>query len=95
MTEAKTLDGKVWVDHILKVSNPPGTKCYYYSQCVTLLKNGTKINYEGASGPQDFDKYHNTYGDWDIVQYNADASATNTILHVGADAIAKVSAGGA
>jgi ABC-type branched-subunit amino acid transport system substrate-binding protein len=95
MTEAKTLDGKVWVDHILKVSNPPGTKCYYYSQCVALLKNGTKINYEGASGPQDFDKYHNTYGDWDIVQYNADASATNTILHVGADAIAKVSAGGA
>jgi branched-chain amino acid transport system substrate-binding protein len=95
MTEAKTLDGKVWVDHILKISNPPGTKCYYYSQCVALLKNGTKINYEGASGPQDFDKYHNTYGDWDIVQYNADASATNTILHVGADAIAKVSAGGA
>jgi ABC-type branched-subunit amino acid transport system substrate-binding protein len=95
MTEAQTLDGKVWVDHILKVSNPPGTKCYYYSQCVTLLKAGTKINYEGASGPQDFDKYHNTYGDWDIVQYTADASATNTILHVGADAIAKVSAGGA
>jgi len=95
MTEAQTLDGKVWVDHILKVSNPPGTKCYYYSQCVTLLKNGTKINYEGASGPQDFDKYHNTYGDWDIVQYNADASNTNLILHVGADAIAKVSAGGA
>jgi ABC-type branched-subunit amino acid transport system substrate-binding protein len=95
MTEAKTLDGKVWVDHILKVSNPPGTKCYYYSQCVALLKDGKKINYEGASGPQDFDKYHNTYGDWDIVQYNADASATNTILHVGADAIAKVSAGGA
>jgi branched-chain amino acid transport system substrate-binding protein len=94
MTEAKTTDGKVWVDHILKVSNAPGTKCYYYSQCVTLLKDGKKINYEGASGPQDFDKYHNTYGDWDIVQYNADASNVNTILHVGAGAIAKVSAGG-
>jgi ABC-type branched-subunit amino acid transport system substrate-binding protein len=94
MTEAKTLDGKVWVNHVLTVSNPPGTKCYYYSQCAALLKDGKKINYEGASGPQDFDKYHNTYGDWDIVQYNADASATNIVLHVGADAIQKVSSAG-
>ena len=92
MTEAKTTDGKIWVDHILKVSNPPGTKCYYYAQCVQLLKDGKKINFEGASGPEDFDQYHNTFGDWDIVQYNADASQTNVVLHVGADAIAKVSA---
>ena len=92
MTEAKTADGKIWVDHILTVSNPPGTKCYYYSQCVQLLKDGKKINFEGASGPEDFDQYHNTFGDWDIAQFNADASKTNVILHVGADAIAKVSA---
>jgi len=94
MTEAKTTDGKVWVDHITKVSNSPGTKCYTYASCVQLLNAGTKINFEGASGPEDFDKYHNTYGDWDIVQFNADASAANVVLHVGADAIAKVSAAG-
>jgi len=92
MTEAKTTDGKVWVDHILKVSNPPGTKCFTYASCVQLLKDGKKINFEGASGPEDFDQYHNTFGDWDIVQFNADASSTNVVLHVGADAIAKVSA---
>ena len=92
MTEAKTTDGKVWVDHILKVSNPPGTQCFTYASCVQLLKDGKKINFEGASGPEDFDQYHNTFGDWDIVQFNADASSTNVVLHVGADAIAKVSA---
>jgi ABC-type branched-subunit amino acid transport system substrate-binding protein len=89
MTEAKTTDGTVWVDHVLKVSNPPGTKCYTYATCVTLLNAGTKINFEGASGPEDFDQYHNTYGDWDIVQYNADATVTNVILHVPADLITK------
>ena len=94
MTEAKTTDGKVWVDHILTISNPPGTKCYTYASCVQLLKDGKKINYEGASGPQDFDQYHNTFGDWDIVQFNADASKTSVVLHVGADAVAKVTAAG-
>jgi len=89
MTEAKTTDGKVWVDHVLTVSNPPGTKCYTYATCVTLLNAGTKINFEGASGPEDFDQYHNTYGDWDVVQYNADATVTNVILHVPADLITK------
>lgn len=94
MTEAKTTDGSVWVDHILKVTNPPGTKCYTYASCVQLLNAGTKINFEGAAGPEDFDKYHNTFGDWDIVQFNADASTANLIFHVPADLIAKVSTAG-
>jgi ABC-type branched-subunit amino acid transport system substrate-binding protein len=92
MTEAKTMDGSVWVDHITTVSNPPGTQCFTYPSCVALLQAGQKINYDGASGPQDFDQYHNTFGDWDIVQWNADATATSVVMHVGADAIAKVSA---
>ncbi|MBV8715771.1 MAG: ABC transporter substrate-binding protein [Chloroflexi bacterium] len=92
MTEAQTLDPTVWVDHITTVSNAPGTMCYTYADCVQLLGQGQKINYEGASGPQDFDQYHNTYGDWDIVQWNSDASATNLIMHVGADAIQQISA---
>ena len=50
------------------VSNPPGTVCYTYASCVTLLKAGTKINYEGASGPMDFDSHHNVAGPWDVVK---------------------------
>jgi len=44
------------------VSNPPGTQCYTYASCLALIKAGTKINYEGASGPLDYNQYHNTFG---------------------------------
>jgi len=44
------------------VSNPPGTQCYTYASCLSLIKAGTKINYEGASGPLDYNQYHNTFG---------------------------------
>lgn len=88
MTEAKTTDGSVWVDHITKVSNPPGTKCYQYSECVTLLKAGKKINYEGATGPNDFNQYHNVFGAWDVAQFAANGTDVNVLMQVPADAIA-------
>jgi hypothetical protein len=55
MTAAKTT---VWINKVTYVSNPPGVKCYTYASCVRLLKPGKKINYEGASGPEDFNQYH-------------------------------------
>jgi branched-chain amino acid transport system substrate-binding protein len=61
MTAAKSTDPKVWVNDITKVSNSPGTMCYTYASCVALLKAGTKINYSGATGPEDFNSYHNTF----------------------------------
>jgi hypothetical protein len=39
----------------------PGTMCYTYASCVALLKAGKKINYSGATGPEDFNSYHNTF----------------------------------
>jgi branched-chain amino acid transport system substrate-binding protein len=44
------------------VSNPPGTQCYTYAKCLALIKAGTKINYEGASGPLDYNQHHNVFG---------------------------------
>jgi ABC-type branched-subunit amino acid transport system substrate-binding protein len=44
------------------VTNPTGTQCYTYKSCLDLLKAGTKINYEGASGPLDYNQYHNVFG---------------------------------
>jgi ABC-type branched-subunit amino acid transport system substrate-binding protein len=61
MTEAKSTNPQVWVNDVIKVSNPPGTKCYTYASCVALIKAGKKINYEGATGPEDFNQYHNTF----------------------------------
>jgi ABC-type branched-subunit amino acid transport system substrate-binding protein len=39
-----------------------GTKCYTYASCLALIKAGTKIDYDGASGPLDYNQYHNNFG---------------------------------
>ncbi|MGH9072334.1 MAG: ABC transporter substrate-binding protein, partial [Acidimicrobiales bacterium] len=71
MTAAHSTDPKVWVNKVVDVSNTPGTKCDSYPACAKLLKAGTKINYEGATGPQDFNKYHNVFGPWSVVRFNS------------------------
>ncbi len=59
---AKTTDGTTVAHDMTKVTNPPGTACYTYSSCLALIKAGTKINYEGASGDLDYNQYNNTFG---------------------------------
>jgi ABC-type branched-subunit amino acid transport system substrate-binding protein len=61
-TYAKTFNGTTVAKDMTMVTNPPGTMCYSYKSCVSLLKAGKKINYEGASGAIDYNKYHNTFG---------------------------------
>jgi len=61
-TYAKTFTGSTVAKDMLKISNPPGTSCYAYKPCLALLKAHKKINYEGASGSIDYNKYHNTFG---------------------------------
>lgn len=70
MTAAHSTNPTVWVKKILYVSNPPGIKCYTYAGCVGLLRAGKKINYEGASGPEDFNKYHNVAGSFAISRFD-------------------------
>jgi ABC-type branched-subunit amino acid transport system substrate-binding protein len=65
---AKTLDGTTVAHDMTKVTNPPGTACYTYSTCLALLKAGTKINYEGASGGLDYNQYNNTFGAYGAFQ---------------------------
>src|SRR5580704_9874322 len=59
---AKTTNGTTVAHDMAKVTNPPGTACYTYASCLALLKAGTKINYEGASGDLDYNQYNNTFG---------------------------------
>ncbi len=61
ITYAGTTNAKIWVKDITRVSNGPGTPCYTYPSCVTLLKAHKKINYQGAGGNVDFNKYHNVF----------------------------------
>ncbi len=59
---AKTTDGATVAKDMTMVTNPPGTACYTYASCLALIKAGTKINYEGASGDLDYNQYNNTFG---------------------------------
>ncbi len=70
MTMAHSTDPTVWNKDVLKVSNPPGVQCYTYPSCVKLIKEGKKINYQGASGPEDFNQHHNSFGSgWTVVKW--------------------------
>jgi ABC-type branched-subunit amino acid transport system substrate-binding protein len=66
--KAGTTSGPAVVAQLPNVSNPPGTAVSDWTTALAALKAGTKINYEGASGPMDFDKYHNVFGPFDAIQ---------------------------
>ena len=62
------------------VSNPPGTQCYTYKDCLNLLKAGTKINYEGASGDLNYNQYHNVFGPYGAFQANLSGQEQQVML---------------
>jgi len=62
MTEAKSIDPAVYVNNMMKVANGPGTDVYDYKTAIAALTSGAAINYQGASGPEDFNQYHNVTG---------------------------------
>src|SRR5260370_42247558 len=53
------------------VADPPGTTVYDYKTGYADLKAGTKINYDGASGPMDFNDHNNVAGGFDAVASDA------------------------
>src|ERR1022692_2581399 len=65
---AKTTDGTTVAHDMTKVTDPPGTACFTFSSCLKLLKAGTKINYEGASGSLDYNQFNNTFGPYGAFQ---------------------------
>jgi hypothetical protein len=70
-TYAKTTNGAKAVIAMKMVTNPPGTSCYTYASCLALLEAGKKINYEGASGSIDYNKYNNAFGPYAVFVANA------------------------
>lgn len=71
MTAAKSTNPKVWVKDVMKVSNPPGTPCSTYAACVRLLKKGKDINYQGAAGNDDFNRYHNVFSGFQMLGFDS------------------------
>jgi ABC-type branched-subunit amino acid transport system substrate-binding protein len=68
---AKTTNGTTVAHDMSKVTNPPGTACFTYASCLALLKAGTKINYEGASGDLDYNQFNNTFGPYGAFKASA------------------------
>ena len=48
-------DGKTIRDNLVDVANPPGTQVSSFEEAVSLVQDGEEIDYQGASGPLDFD----------------------------------------
>ena len=59
---------------IVAAANGPGTACGDYATCLGLIKAGTPTDWQGAASSVDFDQYHNVFGGFDILHYNADGT---------------------
>ncbi|MDQ2828321.1 MAG: ABC transporter substrate-binding protein [Chloroflexota bacterium] len=85
--KAHSTNGDAIVAALPQVSNPPGTAVTTYAAGLQALKAGKKINYEGAGGPMDFDKYHNVYGPFQAVQATADGKSFRVVATISAAAL--------
>ena len=64
-------------DKMLEVSSG-GTKCQTFKACSDLIKAGTDINYDGASGPVDLtDSHEPNAGVYDVWHYDAKGKTPN------------------
>jgi ABC-type branched-subunit amino acid transport system substrate-binding protein len=72
---------------ILKVANGPGTACYDYATCYGLIKQGKAINFNGAASSVDFNKYHNVFGPFSILQYSPGTKSFSQLELLNADQI--------
>jgi branched-chain amino acid transport system substrate-binding protein len=70
MIDAHSTDPSVYVNDILDVTTPGAgkTTVYTFAQGATLLREGKKIKYYGASGPMVYNQYHRVSGDFTVDQ---------------------------
>jgi ABC-type branched-subunit amino acid transport system substrate-binding protein len=79
MEYGKAATGEAISQNYHAVSNPPGKEVFSYAEGLAAIKAGEEINYEGVSGPCDFDEHGNTVGSytslmakngrWEVVKF--------------------------
>ena len=94
MTMAKSIDPKVWVKDVTKVTGPTGLSCGRYAQCLAYLKEGKKIQYNGASGNDDFNKYHNVFSGFEMLGFTSSLNNVTRAYVTPAQLAAVVAKGG-
>ena len=65
---AGKVDGEAIAQNIRYVANPPGIMVYSYEEGMAQLLLGNDINYQGASGPCDFNEFGDIMGNMRVVQ---------------------------
>ncbi len=81
MSEAHSTDGSVWNSDIEKVTNnESGTQCFTYPSCLSMIKSGQQIDYEGAATNVDFNKYHNVFSPEQVVQFPASGGTPQPVF---------------
>ena len=55
MVKTQSCDGKTIAAALQDISSAPGEKCSDFASCAKLLADGKDIDYEGKSGPVEFD----------------------------------------
>ncbi|GAC1476662.1 MAG: ABC transporter substrate-binding protein [Ktedonobacterales bacterium] len=88
ITKAGTTDPTVWINDVTKVAEGSGTVVTNYADGVAALKAGKEINFDGASGKDDYNQYHNVAGSWDVVQWDPTGTTLHTLFTVSEDQIA-------
>jgi branched-chain amino acid transport system substrate-binding protein len=71
---------------IPKVTAPGGYKVYSYAEGLKAINAHKRITYIGASGPFDFNKYHNIFGPFDVVRASS-LSTFKTVFTLSADSL--------
>jgi branched-chain amino acid transport system substrate-binding protein len=84
--KAGTTSGSKVFQAMHDVASPPGTVCTTFADCSALLKSGQAVNYEGASGPVDFNQYGNVTAGFEAVKVDTAGNA-KLMLEIGAKAL--------
>ncbi len=80
---AQSADPTVFIAEVGNVTRD-GEKCSLFVDCFNLLMTGADIDYDGASGPLDFDASNEpTIGTYDIFLYDAEGATTTLAQVVG------------
>ncbi len=81
MDRAGTTSGPAVIKVMKDVTNPPGPQCYSYSQCLGMLKAGKKqVDYQGASGDLNYNKYNNVFGPYGAFKANLQGQESQVTL---------------
>jgi ABC-type branched-subunit amino acid transport system substrate-binding protein len=80
MDKANSTAGPATIQAMKEVTNPPGTACYAYKDCLNMLHSGQKINYEGASGDLDYNQFQNVFGPYGAFQVDATGNENQVTL---------------